>query len=164
MENITIRPATPGDVDAALVVYDAARRFMRGYGNTQQWSGAYPARADVEADIAAGNCYVGLDIAGDIVLVFAFIIGEDPTYTEIDGAGLNDEPYGTIHRIATNGKYGGMLRRCVDFCMHRVGALRLDTHEVNMPMRLAAERLGFKRCGTIICRDGTPRIAYHKIS
>ncbi len=38
---------------------------------------------------------------------FAFILGEDPTYQQIDGAWLNDQPYGTIHRIAGNGKIKG---------------------------------------------------------
>ena len=39
--------------------------------------------------------------------VFAFILGEDPTYGVIeDGQWLSGDPYGTIHRIA-----GGRLRK-----------------------------------------------------
>lgn len=162
MHEIQIRPAGVGDVDKIMAVYESARRYMRRCGNKQQWVSGYPAQNDIEADIEAGNCYVGIDASGDIAVVFAFITGRDHTYDVIDGAWLNDAPYGTIHRMASCGKYPGMLRLCVEYCMRRVSDLRLDTHEVNIPMRKAAERLGFKRCGIIICRDGTPRIAYHK--
>ena len=36
----------------------------------------------------------------------------------------------------------------------------LDTHENNRVMQRAAERYGFKKCGTIYVADGSPRIAY----
>lgn len=162
MQEIEIRRAGVGDVDKIMTVYESARRYMRSCGNMQQWTSGYPDRCDIEADIKAGNCCVGVDAGGCIAMVFAFIIGHDCTYDVIDGAWLNDNPYGTIHRMASNGRYAGMLELCVDYCMRRVSDLRLDTHEVNIPMRSAAERLGFIRCGIIICRDGTPRIAYHK--
>ena len=163
MEDIIIRHTRHDDIKDVVAIYDNARRYMRACGNTRQWVDGYPSEEDVRADIVAGNSYVGVEVRGDIVMTFAFITGADPTYGAIDGAWLNDTPYGTVHRMASNGSHPGMLRRCVEFCMHTVDSLRLDTHEDNIPMRTAAERLGFRQCGIIICSDGTPRIAYHKI-
>lgn len=134
---------------------------MRVNGNHQQWINGYPSRELVRRDIDNGVSYVGEDTDGDVVMAFAFIIGDDPTYTLIeDGEWLNDLPYGTIHRLGSTGKYGGMLRKCVEFCFTKVNNLRLDTHIANRPMQQAAERLGFIRCGVIYCQDGTAREAY----
>lgn len=163
MNEWKIRPATPADVEAILAVYEASRRYMRATGNLTQWNDGYPARADVEADLAAGNCYVG-ELAGEVVMAFAFIVGDDPTYRIIEeGAWLNDRPYGTIHRLGSNGRRSGMLAACVDYCFGRIDNLRLDTHRDNRPMLTAVERLGFTRCGIIYCRDGSPRIAFQKM-
>lgn len=158
---IQIRKGEYGDVDAIMACYDLARRYMRVNGNHQQWINGYPSREWVIEDIDRGVSYVGVDEDGDLVMAFAFIVGDDPTYAVIeDGAWLNDLPYGTIHRLGSTGKYGGILRECVKFCFTKVNNIRLDTHSDNKPMQLAAERLGFKRCGVIYCQDGTPREAY----
>lgn len=162
MNEFTIRKATRNDVEAVLAVYESARRYMRATGNLTQWSDGYPAETDVRADIAAGNLYVG-EADGEIVMAFAFIIGDDPTYRIIEqGAWLNDRPYGTVHRLGSNGRRSGMLAACAEFCFRHVDNLRLDTHADNSPMQAAAERLGFRRCGIIYCRDGSPRIAFQK--
>ena len=163
MNGLTIRRGTPADVEAILAVYEASRRYMRATGNATQWSDGYPTRADVEADMAAGNSYVG-EWEGEVVMAFAFILGDDPTYRIIEqGAWLNDRPYGTIHRIGSNGRRAGMLAACVAFCFTQTDNLRLDTHADNRPMLTAAARLGFERCGIIYCRDGSPRIAFQKV-
>ena len=162
MSDLTIRKAEPADIEAMLAVYEASRRYMRATGNLTQWSDGYPARADVAADIAAGNGYVGT-IDGEVAMAFAFILGDDPTYRVIEqGAWLDDRPYGTIHRLGSNGRQGGMLAACVDFCFRHTDNLRLDTHRDNRPMLTAVGRLGFTRCGIIYCRDGSPRIAFQK--
>ena len=53
-----------------------------------------------------------------------------------------------------------MLRECLDYCRSLVPEIRMDTHEKNLSMQQACERLGFQRCGVIYVADGTPRIAY----
>ena len=159
---LTIRKGRLSDISAILTVYDASRRYMRATGNPTQWADGYPTIADVEADMAAGNCYVGT-LDGEIVMAFAFIIGDDPTYRIIEqGAWLNNRPYGTIHRLGSNGRMSGVLAACVEFCFGKIDNLRLDTHADNTPMLTAAGRLGFVRCGIIYCRDGSPRIAFQK--
>lgn len=158
---ITIRKAENADIDDVMACFDAARRFMRSYGNHFQWTGGYPSRELVENDIRKGICYVGEDGDGDIVLTFAFIIGEDPTYAIIeDGSWPDNEPYGTIHRLASNGICRGVLAAAIEFCLKHIDNLRLDTHRCNIPMLRGVDRLGFERCGIIYCIDGTPREAF----
>lgn len=163
---IRIRKSIESDIDAIMSCYDKARQFMRENGNLNQWINGYPSRALIFEDIAKGISYVGVDDEDEIIMVFAFIIGEDPTYSIIeDGEWLNELPYGTIHRLGSIGKQHGVLKTCVDFCLNEIGNLRLDTHADNHIMQKTAEKLGFVRCGIIYCNDGTPRIAYqHKIN
>lgn len=87
--------------------------------------------------------------------------GADPTYDYIeDGAWLNDEPYVTIHRIASSGISHGIFRIASDFCKTLSDNVRVDTHNDNKIMQGRIEREGFERCGIIYVDDGTPRIAY----
>ena len=50
---------------------------------------------------------------------FAFIIGEDPAYKEIEGAWLDNSTYGTIHRIASDGTMHHVFNKAVNFCSER---------------------------------------------
>lgn len=160
---IRIRKGTEADVDAIMKCYDEGRRFMRASGNHAQWINGYPSRELVMEDIARGVGYVGIDDDGEIIMAFAFIRGEDPTYSVIEeGEWLNDLPYGTIHRLASIGKQKGILRACVEYCLSEIDNIRLDTHADNTVMQRAASRLGFRRCGVIYCVDGSPRVAYQR--
>lgn len=162
-DKVIIRKSTPHDVDAIMSCYDIARNYMRAEGNYIQWTNGYPSRQLVMNDITREVSYVGTDEGNNVVMAFAFIIGDDPTYSVIeDGEWLNEEPYGTIHRLGSNGKHKGILKQCVDFCSSKIGNIRLDTHADNVTMQRAAEKLDFTRCGIIYTDDGTPRIAYQK--
>ena len=161
--DISIRRSTVRDLDRIMDVYDAAKRFMRSKGNLSQWNGAYPDRDTVLTDIAHWSHYLAEDTEGNVLMVFSFIIGEDPTYEVIEGGRwLNDKPYGTIHRIASSGLRGGMLKECVDYCKEMVDNIRIDTHADNGPMQNALHRLKFSHCGLIYTRDGSPRLAFQK--
>lgn len=157
---IRFRKAVEGDVEFLKKIYGDAKTFMRASGNQSQWSGNYPGEKEILYDISKGNLWVGVDGDKEIAVVFAFIIGEDPTYSVIDGQWLSDDPYGTIHRIASSGKHGRMLDACIDFALGLIPNLRIDTHKDNGPMLNALQRTGFHRCGVIICSDGTPREAF----
>lgn len=160
---IRIRKGSLQDVEAIMSCYDIARRQMRASGNSAQWINGYPSRNLVISDIESGINYVGVDDENEIVMTFVFAIGEDSTYSVIeDGEWLNSLPYGTIHRLGSTGKHKGILGLCVEFCMTHIRNVRLDTHNDNVTMQRAAEKLGFSRCGIIYCDDGTPRIAYQK--
>ena len=155
-----VRRARMDELDAVMGIYDEARAFMRAHGNASQWPVGTPSREEIVEDVRAGVCYVlveGDKLAG----VFCFMLGEDPTYAVIeDGAWRSDAPYGAIHRVASAGVARGVAKACFDFCASRMGHLRIDTHEDNLPMQRAIERYGFKRRGIVHIADGSPRIAY----
>ena len=155
----TVRLAQTGDLPSVLALYAAARRFMTERGNPNQWGSKNPPEELIREDIRRGQLYLLTD--GDTVHgVFAFILGEDPTYRVIhDGAWISESPYGTLHRVAGDGS-GGIFGAAVRFCLKRRAHLRVDTHRDNLPMQRAILRAGFQKCGVIHIADGSPRIAY----
>ena len=100
----------------------------------------------------------------EIHAVFAFISGEDPTYSRIEqGRWLQNTPYATLHRIAGNGKLHGIFSIIIEFCSEQIGHLRIDTHQDNQIVQHLICKNGFQKCGIIYVEDGSPRIAYEKI-
>ena len=156
---MTVRKATAGDLAAILKIYDAARTYMAEHGNPHQWEDGYPDEAVVRGDIAGGNAYV-VERGGDVLGVFVFLLGEEPTYRVIEqGQWHSAGAYGTIHRIASAGKIKGFAAICFDYCAEKTGCLRIDTHRDNRAMLGAIERYGFQKCGIIHVRNGD-RIAF----
>ena len=154
--------ATAADLPQILAIYAHARAFMAQHGNPNQWGASRPTEADITAHIAARELYV-LREADAIHGVFAFILGEDPTYRVIEqGAWLSDAPYGTIHAVASDGQIHGLLNHIVAYCEQTTKHLRIDTHRDNMPMRRCLERNGFSYCGIIHIADGSRCIAFQK--
>ena len=94
---------------------------------------------------------------------FCFALGVDPTYREITGAWLSEEPYGVIHRLASSGEVRGIARLVFGWCFEQIPNIRVDTHADNQVMQSLLSRLGFVVCGTIIAGDGYPRIAYQRL-
>lgn len=159
----TIRQSNIKDLERIMPVYDSARAFMRSRGNTRQWTGGYPSRKTILDDIYHGYHYLAEDDEGNLLMVFSFIVGKDPTYRHIhNGAWPDDEPYGTIHRLASTGIKGGMLKECVSFCSQFIDNIRIDTHADNGPMQNAIKHAGFAFCGIIHTSDGSPRLAFQK--
>jgi hypothetical protein len=163
MTPVNIRHATAADLPQIMDVFNSARAFMRATGNHTQWDENYPSEGLVREDIDKGEFYVVEGEDGVVHACFAFILGIDPYYIELDGAWLNDEPYGTLHRVASDGTLRGVTDIAVAYCEQISRNLRIDTHADNLPMQKAIDRAGFERCGIIITRDGTERIAYHRV-
>lgn len=152
------------DLPEIMDIYVYARDLMKKNGNQTQWGNKFPTKEKVIGDIEKGTGYV-IEENGELYGVFAFIIGPDPTYKVIeDGTWLNDtDEYGTIHRIATNGKKPGIFDACIDFCSSQINNLRIDTHPNNKAMLHLISSRGFHRCGIIYTEDdGTPRIAFQR--
>lgn len=160
---ITIQSSDLRHIDAIMAIYERAREFMRSQGNPSQWREGYPPRDQIVAEIAAG-CHFSCFCDGNLVGVFSFIKGEDPTYAYIkEGAWPNDEPYGTIHRLASAGVMPGVASACVAWCAARCKQLRADTHRDNLVMQHILQRHGFVRCGIIYVQNGSERIAYQRV-
>lgn len=154
-----VRNAEHEDLVRIEEIYAYAREFMRQTGNPNQWGNTNPPHEWLVDDIRQKLLHVIEDEQG-IHGVFYFYIGEDPTYTSIeDGSWHFGGPYGTIHRIASDGS-GGILRTAVDFCSGLIDHIRIDTHHDNLVMQKAVARLGFERSGIIHLANGSPRIAY----
>lgn len=80
---IKIRKTQPTDIAILMDIFEQAKHIMRKDGNMLQWRGNYPSREIVIADIEQGNSYVCTDDTEEIIGTFAFIRGNDPTYTHI---------------------------------------------------------------------------------
>jgi len=155
-----IRRAAPADVPAILEIFRIAKAYMAAHGNAGQWGGDYPGLPELLPDIARGDSYV-LTENGTVVGTFSFIIGDEPTYQVLlNGRWHADRPYGTIHRLASNGTVRGVSRACFDFCTGLSDYVRVDTHADNRAMQAAIEGYGFRKCGNIYASSGTLRTAY----
>lgn len=155
-----IRKALSEDMPVILKIYEQARRFMAEHGNPRQWGNSSPAQNVLEEDIRKERLYL-CERDEKICGVFAFPVGEDPTYAKIEGGGWKlNTPYGTIHRMAGNGQETGVFAECLVWCREQIGHIRIDTHEDNRIMQHLIEKHGFVRCGIIHVADGSPRIAY----
>ena len=158
-----IRQATFSDLPQILSIYAYARRFMAEHGNPTQWGNARPTEADISARIARNELFV-LEDSDGIHGVFAFILGEDPTYHIIEnGQWLSDAPYGTIHAVASDGSIHGLLTQVVTHCLQTIRHLRIDTHPDNLIMQHVIAKNGFTKCGIIHVADGSPRFAYERL-
>lgn len=158
-----IRKTGLEDLDAAMAIYAAARAFMADSGNPHQWTNGYPSRETVLGDIETGKSHVCVE--GDEILgVFYFAQEDEPVYHRIlEGAWLDDRPYGVVHRIAVAGPGKGIVSFCLGWCLDRCGSLRIDTHRDNAPMRKALLKNGFHYCGLVYYGETEERLAFQRL-
>ncbi len=97
---------------------------------------------------------------------FAMLPSPEPTYDKIyDGAWLDDSlPYHVIHRIASYPDSHGIFRDIIRFASAMDSNLRIDTHADNHIMQHLIMEYGFSYCGVIYLADGSPRLAYQRLS
>ncbi len=158
--------ANPEQLNSIMQVIDDARNIMRTNGNFIQWINGYPSSEVIMNDINQNIGYICLKDS-EIVGYFSFLKGDnpEPTYNIIDnGKWLNNEPYGVIHRLASNGKTKGIAKACFDFCFSQINNIRVDTNNNNLPMQNFFKKNGFTYCGVIYVADGTPRDAFQKLN
>lgn len=157
---IEIRKAVKADAAEGDRIFDAARKHMRSIGNMHQWDDVYPSSQNVIEDAELGHGYVMCD-DGVPFAYFAFILGDDPTYSYIeDGAWPNSKPYGTIHRIASDGTHKNVFNKCINYVKNICPTIRIDTHKDNKTMLNALSREGFNYCGIIYIESGDQRLAF----
>ena len=155
-----IRPAKIKEIYKLKDIYNFAKKFMDDNGNCGQWVKDYPKISLLEEDIKNGHLFCCVE-DNEIVAVFCFFIGNEPTYNKIyDGNWLNDEPYGVIHRIAVRVQQKGYASKCIQWCLNQYKNIRIDTHKNNIPMQKTILKNKFKYCGIIKKPDNTERLAY----
>jgi hypothetical protein len=144
-----IRQATIKDIDNIMPIYDRARKYMAQTGNPNQWTEGWPFYEVVEKDCMSGNGYV-LEYEGELVGVFVMEkTANEPDYENINGKWLNDKPYGTVRRMASDGTVFGISKMTIDFCSGQMENIRVDTNEDNKIMQHILEKNGFIKCGYI---------------
>ena len=161
-----IRNATEADFSRMMELYAGARSFMAAHGNPNQWGATnWPPEQLIHQDIAAGCSYVCVD-GERIVGTFFFTQGDDiePTYRVMEnGSWSCTEPYGVVHRIASDGVTKGVGSFCLNWAFAQCGHLRIDTHGDNRIMQNLLTKLGFEQRGIIyVEEDNDPRLAYEK--
>ena len=169
-----IRPAAESDLPRMMEIYALAREFMAAHGNPDQWGADnWPPRSLILNDIKRGKSFVCVSdngvsprdhTAGNIVGVFYFDFGPEP---EPDYRGLTGgswqiaEPYGVVHRIASDHSEKGIGTFCLKWAIDRAaGHLRIDTHPANSVMRSLLLKLGFSERGNVMIGGTKARIAY----
>ncbi len=158
-----------GESDLAVIgaVLAAARQYLHEQG-LDQWQKYPPTAEDTRAHFARGEQYVLRD--GDEIAGVCVVVPYEPAYDHIDGAWLQKGSYLAIHRVAASpsvrrrGVASALFTGAERLARERgVGALRIDTHEGNLPMRRALEKNGFVFCGNVTIATGEHRVAYEKI-
>ena len=153
---LSLRNATEADFEEIQRIYEYAQDYMIRSGNPIQWGHFYPSAGLIRSDLQKKVCKVIYDETG-IHGVFALFEGAEPTYAHIEeGEWLNDEPYVTIHRLAGDGRVHGLFQCAADHCKSISPNVRVDTHANNTTMQRLIEKNGFKKCGIIHVRDGSP--------
>ena len=160
----TIRKAIATDMDAIMLVMDAAKKIMRQSGNMSQWGDGYPSEAVITADMEKDGGFVIVEDGG-IVGYFAFLPSPEPTYDKIyEGQWIDDEtPYHVIHRIASFPETHGIFHTIMEFAFATDRNIRIDTHRDNRIMQHNILKHGFTYCGIILLANGDERLAYQKI-
>ncbi|MDF2942343.1 MAG: hypothetical protein K0S01_1201 [Herbinix sp.] len=157
-----IRNTVLADMDNVMEIYEKARQYMRDNGNPNQWINGYPSVELIEGDINDNSSYVCIDDK-QIVGVFRFTLGTDPTYINIyEGKWINEEPYGVVHRIASSSHKKGVASYCLNWCLEKCENIKIDTHRDNSIMQRLLEKNGFEKCGIIFLEDGAERLAFQK--
>lgn len=156
-----VRRARVEEIEAIMLMYECAKAYMRREGNMAQWGDDYPPRELILDEICAGRFYA-IEHDDVPVGVFSFDVTTEPTYAVVyGGAWRCDEPYGVVHRLASNGRVGGVSDCCFAWCKERHPYLRVDTHRDNLTMQRAIARQGFEYSGVIrLMRNGDERLAY----
>lgn len=164
-----IRKAKREDATELFGIYEIAKGYMRKTGNPNQWGSQYPPREEFMKEIDDGVIYVlerENPKEGQKVLygVFELLDMPDPTYAYIEGSWKSDTPYGTIHRVASDGSEKGVFSTIVTYARERHNHLRIDTHEQNLTMQHVIRKHGFEYCGTIYLANGDARRAYEWVA
>ena len=158
-----IRKAIDSDLLEIKKIVAKARDIMKSSGNINQWVDGYPSIDVLLADVRSGNAYL-LFREDKAIAYFAMIDGPDPTYNFIaEGNWLNNDSYGVLHRIASNGEAKGVFKEILIYASEHYSNIRIDTHHDNKIMQRLLEKNGFVYCGIIFLTNGSPRLAYQRI-
>ena len=161
-----VRKTRVEEIDDVIGIIRQNIAYFKEVG-IDQWQHGYPNRETIVEDVAKGISYVLVEddqVLGTCVIIFT---AEHTSKVMIEGEWLNDEPYGTIHRIAMDPKVKG--RGLANYFYEYAKALaieqgiynlRVDTHKDNKSMQAWIKKCGFEYTGIIRVKDGL-RKSFH---
>ena len=157
-----VRLANKQEIPIIEKIYAHARQFMQRNGNPTQWIDGYPDHSQILHDIE--NQFLYLCLADNEILGAFALCGHEVAYDTIHhGQWPNDEPYATIHRIASKKQNCGIASFCFRYVKAKYPNVRIDTHRDNIPMQRLVNKMGFNYCGIIYLDHGEERLAYHYV-
>ena len=149
------------------LIHQAQAYFKRE--GIDQWQDGYPNEETILQDIHKNSSYILID-ENHVIGTMYFAFETEPTYAQIDGHWLTNQPYAVIHRIVVDERVKGksLAKQLLDFAITRckeqeVCSIRIDTHQDNQSMQKFLKKNGFEFCGNITLESGDPRIAFEKI-
>lgn len=162
-----LRLATFNEVDTIWEILQDAIVQRKNDGSSQ-WQNGYPNKQTVLDDIKNGFGYVFTD-SDKIIAYAAIIFGTEPTYKEIKGKWLSDDPYVVVHRVATAQAYKGkgiatqlFLQIETLSLKNKVYSIKVDTNFDNQQMLHILKKLNYTYCGDIFF-SGASRMAFEKL-
>lgn len=157
------------DILDVMIIINQAQEYLKSQ-NIDQWQNNYPNEETIASDIDLGYGYV-LTEGTKIIATSAISFDGEPTYDKIyEGQWLSDFDYAVIHRIAVNSDLKGkglsslILDETERLCKDKsIRSIKVDTHEQNTSMQRLLIKNGFTKCGLILLKDGSRRIAFEKL-
>lgn len=163
-EDLKYRKAEPADAERIMEIIRQAQAQMRALGS-RQWQDGYPARADIDNDIARGYGYVFEKsstaqepvaaetpqkydkgtVPGGVIAYGAVVFDGEPAYGAIDGAWLTGGDYVVLHRLAVadgeKGRGGGGVHAPHRSAGPRTGRRQFQGgHQFRQPLHAADAR------------------------
>lgn len=156
------------DIDGIMNIINKAKISLKENG-IEQWQNGYPNERVIEEDISRGESYVAT--IGDIIVgTVAITFDKEPHYNELrEGEWKNQHgDYAVIHRIAVDNSYKGqgiagfLISHAEEIGAGKIQSIRIDTHEMNLPMQSVIKKEGFVYCGKVNMVDGSERLTFEK--
>ncbi|MGB4130257.1 MAG: GNAT family N-acetyltransferase [Acholeplasmatales bacterium] len=164
-----IRKGLLTDKKAVLTIYEDAKAFIKSY-NSPQWQDGYPNIDTFNADIENDRLYV-YEYNGRVVACASFYDYEKDYEKIYEGKWLTDNNnYIAVHTIAVLKEYRGLgiSKEFFNYIFenYNVNSIRIDTHELNIPMIKMLTKNGFEYCGVIYLNDNKEhkRLVFEKIN
>lgn len=143
------------DIDEIVSIYNLAVDHMYKENNTNQWQKNNELLIpSLLKYINEDNFYVVKENT-EIIGFFAMIFGIDQSYNDIrDGKWINNEPYVTIHKIASKYYKKGIASFILNYIINKakensIYNIRIDTHCDNISMNSFLIKNDFIKCGII---------------
>lgn len=141
------------DLEELMNIYYLVRKRMIDEDNLTQWDNPEIFKKELIDYINKKVLYKVVKNS-EIMGFFAYIKNGDNAYNKITGKWLNDNPYITIHKMASKYPKNGIGRYIIEYVREQMlidnlKDIRIDTHKNNKSMNIFLEKMGFKFCGII---------------